>query len=751
MVGDVSWKSRLSTLNDENVLLKTQVDSVVQERENIKHEFQKLVNSIKATWTQHQKVVDDLIEHVNQKTYAYADVQSQNQDLLMTISELKNKLKTIKKGKKVNTKFDKSETLGTLLCVTPLPKNIAVRAKKMLNTKINADRSKPATSYSIPRNEQSQKQSANVIARGMYRITKTDTQTPDSKTNMDVSNSTGVESSNSVRRPKSKDTKSKDRVLKNTNDKRASTHVQKIDSKVKRALFTTLITTRSKNLGATSVVTKSRLSVAKNPTATNKVSSALPLSPDSSQSRTLSNYMKNKIATSRKWQKWFDNQHCFNWTPKSKTAQSQSSETKSSTRVRSKSNTPVTTPNWVAKSSTLPSAFVSCDAGKVFISCVYYVEGLGHNLFSIGQFCDTDLEVAFQKYTCYVCNLEAVDLLSGLRGSNMYTIFMSDIMKSSPVCLVSYAFKTKSWLWHRRLSYLNIDTMNQLSKEGLVKVLPRLKYQKDHLCSASIATSSTTIKQDAPSPTTPIIKEIGTPIIDYNVEEKQQVNPNAEFDSDTFTNPFASPRTDSTESSTRIIDPSNMNTFYQPHSHIHKWTKYHPKVEPKNYKQALNNSSWIKAMQEEIHEFDRLQVKLDEYGGVLKNKARLKKALYGLKQALRAWYDMFSKFLLSQTFVKGAVDPKLFTQKEEMLKKYGMKSSDTVDTPMVKRSKLDEDQQGNPVDPTKYRSMVDSLMILHLVDLILFFMSACVSGIRKAYRKALICGKTDLLVPQRNH
>ncbi|GJT14212.1 retrovirus-related pol polyprotein from transposon TNT 1-94 [Tanacetum coccineum] len=239
MACNVSWKSRLSTLNDENVLLKTQVNSVVKERENIKLEYQKLFNSMKTTRTQHQKELDELIEHVNQKTYAYADVRAQNQDLSMTISELKNKLKS-------------------------------------------------------------------------------------------------VESFNSVRRPKSKDTKSKDKVLKNTNDKISSTYVWKMSSSVsidsnkcetmnsnvcqsnasvlnnktvnavndgsnivcvscgkdvfllshgkcvaryalsrnfsvKRALFTTPIAVKSKNLGATPIVTKSRLSIAKTPTATNKV------------------------------------------------------------------------------------------------------------------------------------------------------------------------------------------------------------------------------------------------------------------------------------------------------------------------------------------------------------------------------------------------------------------------------------------------------------------------------------------------
>ncbi|GJZ57896.1 retrovirus-related pol polyprotein from transposon TNT 1-94 [Tanacetum coccineum] len=93
--------------------------------------------------------------------------------------------------------------------------------------------------------------------------------------------------------------------------------------------------------------------------------------------------------------------------------------------------------------------------GNVIISRVYYVEGLGHNLFSVGQFCDADLEVAFRKNTCFIRNLEGVDLLSGSRDTNLYTISLDDMLKSSSICLLSKASKTKSWLWHRRLSHLN--------------------------------------------------------------------------------------------------------------------------------------------------------------------------------------------------------------------------------------------------------------------------------------------------------
>ncbi|GJW78824.1 retrovirus-related pol polyprotein from transposon TNT 1-94 [Tanacetum coccineum] len=122
--------------------------------------------------------------------------------------------------------------------------------------------------------------------------------------------------------------------------------------------------------------------------------------------------------------------------------------------------------------------------GNVTISKVYYVEGLGHNLFSVGQFCDSDLEVASRKQTSFVRNLKGVDLLTGYRGTNLYTLSFGDMMKSSLIYLLSKASKTKSWLWHRRLSHLNFGTINQLAKQGLVRGLPKLKFEKNHLCSA---------------------------------------------------------------------------------------------------------------------------------------------------------------------------------------------------------------------------------------------------------------------------
>nr|GEV33127.1 retrovirus-related Pol polyprotein from transposon TNT 1-94 [Tanacetum cinerariifolium] len=93
----------------------------------------------------------------------------------------------------------------------------------------------------------------------------------------------------------------------------------------------------------------------------------------------------------------------------------------------------------------------------------------------VGEFCDGDLEVAFRSNTCYVQNLEGDDLLMGSRYSNLYSIFISEIAASSPVCLMSKATSTKSWLWPRRLSHLNFDTINQLTFHDLVDGLPEFK------------------------------------------------------------------------------------------------------------------------------------------------------------------------------------------------------------------------------------------------------------------------------------
>nr|GEZ41043.1 hypothetical protein [Tanacetum cinerariifolium] len=139
--------------------------------------------------------------------------------------------------------------------------------------------------------------------------------------------------------------------------------------------------------------------------------------------------------------------------------------------------------SWGSSSSNVPSSLLTCrndhvakimgygdyQIRNVTISRVYYVEGLGHNLLSVGQFCDSNLEVAFRRHTCFIRNLYGVDLLTGSRGNNLHTLSLQDMMASSPICLLSKASKTKSWLWHRCLSHLNFGAINYLARQGLVR------------------------------------------------------------------------------------------------------------------------------------------------------------------------------------------------------------------------------------------------------------------------------------------
>nr|GEV14473.1 retrovirus-related Pol polyprotein from transposon TNT 1-94 [Tanacetum cinerariifolium] len=111
--------------------------------------------------------------------------------------------------------------------------------------------------------------------------------------------------------------------------------------------------------------------------------------------------------------------------------------------------------------------------GNITIKRVYCAEGLNHNLFSVGRFCDANLEVAFKTSTCFARDLQGNHLLSDNRRSDLYTISLQDT--SSP---------TQAWLWHRRLAHLNFDTINLLSKKDIVNCLPKLKYVKDQLCSS---------------------------------------------------------------------------------------------------------------------------------------------------------------------------------------------------------------------------------------------------------------------------
>nr|GEY00048.1 integrase, catalytic region, zinc finger, CCHC-type, peptidase aspartic, catalytic [Tanacetum cinerariifolium] len=117
--------------------------------------------------------------------------------------------------------------------------------------------------------------------------------------------------------------------------------------------------------------------------------------------------------------------------------------------------------------------------GAVTIKRVYYVKGLNHNLFSIGQFSDADLEVAFRKSTCFIRDLKENDLLTGSRGKDLYSIILQDTNSPNPIFLMAKATSSQVWLWHHHLSHLNFDTINLLSKNDIVIHLDSFLRSKD--------------------------------------------------------------------------------------------------------------------------------------------------------------------------------------------------------------------------------------------------------------------------------
>ncbi|GJS28040.1 retrovirus-related pol polyprotein from transposon TNT 1-94 [Tanacetum coccineum] len=244
--------------------------------------------------------------------------------------------------------------------------------------------------------------------------------------------------------------------------------------------------------------------------------------------------------------------------------------------------------------------------------------------------------------------------------------------------------------------------------------------------------SSTTIDQDAPSPIhSPSSSALQSPSLHQGVAAESTLmekNPFSPVDNDPFINIFALKPSFEASSSGDLI-------------------------EPKNFKSAITEDCWFQAMQDEIHEFDRLQA--DEYGDVLKNKARLVAKGYrqedgiDFKESLTpvARIEAIRIFIANATsknmtiyqmdvktaFLNGELKEEVYVSQPEglqvsqnpggifinqskfsleILKKFEMDSCDPVDTPMVDRLKLDEDPLGIPVDQTRFRSMVGSIMYL---------------------------------------
>ncbi|GJV53966.1 retrovirus-related pol polyprotein from transposon TNT 1-94 [Tanacetum coccineum] len=280
-----------------------------------------------------------------------------------------------------------------------------------------------------------------------------------------------VESSNSVRRSKSKDTKSKNGVLNNTNDKSSSAHVRKVSISV------SIDSNKRETMNSTVCQSNASVLNIKNVNVVNECSNIVCVSCGKdvfmlSHEKCVARYALSSDYKVIQLVLWIVDSGC---------SKHMTGNLKLLRNFIKKFMGTVHFGNNLFATITGYGDYVQ---GNLTICHVYYVEGLGYNLFSVGQFCDGDLKVAFCSSTCYVRNLEGDNLLTGSQESNLYTISIFYLAASSPVCLMSKATSTKSWLWHRRLSYFYFGTINQLTSKDLVDGLPKFKYDKDHLCLA---------------------------------------------------------------------------------------------------------------------------------------------------------------------------------------------------------------------------------------------------------------------------
>ncbi|GJT43945.1 retrovirus-related pol polyprotein from transposon TNT 1-94 [Tanacetum coccineum] len=290
---------------------------------------------------------------------------------------------------------------------------------------------------------------------------------------------------------------------------------------------------------------------------------------------------------------------------------------------------------------------LSANQFRQHFSWVYYVDGLRYNLFSVGQLCDSDLELAFHKYTCFVRNLEGVDLLTGSGGTNLYTLSIGDMMKSSPICLLSKDSKTN---YYEEVSISHETSLVcTLQQNGVVKRRNR-----------TLLEAARTMLIYAKAPLFLWAEAVATTYLSYlyvfgilcyptNDSEDLVIPPDvkeanhdievAHMDNNLYFGlPILEPS--SKESSSHVVTLNNVHLINQPPEHINKWTKDHPIdnvigdpsrpvstrhqlqtealfyyfdvflsfVEPKSYKEALTESYGTEAMQEELNEFERLKV-----------------------------------------------------------------------------------------------------------------------------------------------
>nr|GEX46738.1 hypothetical protein [Tanacetum cinerariifolium] len=250
-----------------------------------------------------------------------------------------------------------------------------------------------------------------------------------------------------------------------------------------------------------------------------------------------------------------------------------------------------------------------------------------------------------------------------------------------------------------------------------------------------------------PAPTCQVPTQVPSIASPENINQSKMVEEYAQVENDELINIFCTLVQDRGETSSRHVDSSNMHTFYQHHPSEHQsdgemcmFALTVSRTEPKSIKEAMVDSVWIESMQEELQQFDRLDVwelvdrplcknvinmkwlwknKCDEENIVIRNKSRLVAKAYAQKEGVdfEESFAPVARLEAEEVYVNqpdGFVDP-YHPDNVYRLKKtlYGLKQAPKacVGTSMATKH-LDADLSGTPVDQTKYRSMVGALMYL---------------------------------------
>ncbi|GJX67800.1 retrovirus-related pol polyprotein from transposon TNT 1-94 [Tanacetum coccineum] len=426
-------------LENENVELEFQVRNYEKEIAHLKTTYKNLFDSISVTRAQTKTIIDSLQHKLHDTIYENAKLRAQ---LFDKVSEQVDTTK----GTSTNTKFANQST-ERKPSLQPVRKNFVVRqpnafqsnhttsSKNRVPPKVDEmnDLSKPVTSNSVPTSQESK----NVIAPGMFRI----------------------------------------------NPFKPSREEKYVPNKVRTSVRTTPITVSQPH-----VVTKKDVNSDSNGLSSTGVDNTAKTRRPQPRSNTKNDRVPSASKSSCNKNKEVEVEEHHRNLLLSKNKKHMSSECKHVKLGIRNDKSEVICAMFLGNRSLGNDMFAAIlgfgdlQWGNILITRVYFVEGLGHNLFSVGQFCDSDLEVAFRRNSCFVRSLEGVDLLKGNRSTNLYTINLHEMASASPICLMARATSTKSWLWHQRLSHLNFDTINDLAKNDLVTGLPKFKYHKEHLC-----------------------------------------------------------------------------------------------------------------------------------------------------------------------------------------------------------------------------------------------------------------------------